>query len=190
MESRVKAEALLRLFAALMLILSACLTRTNSQSKLVFGFYEKTAKSSDLKSFVIAEYIFIAAASYNLLQVIRCFFSLSPQNFARPKPNSTVSYKLLAWLSFLLDQITAYIVFTVNSTASAEAAVALTGVESLQWIKWCNTYTRFCYQAGGHIICAFVAWFFLAGVAAISASNVFSFYSPKHFLYLKKVLIK
>lgn len=186
MENKLKTELLLRLSAALILVLAAMLIRTNSETKLIYGLYENTAKSKDLRAFMISEYVFLAAASYSFLHTIRCFFSSSAKGFTEPK--STVSVNFLPWLSLVLDQVTAYLVFASNIAAAAGAAMAITGSDSLQWIKLCNIYTRFCYQAGGHIGCGAVASLLLAIVAGLSAFNVFSFYSPKHFLALKRLL--
>ncbi|KAL9259013.1 CASP-like protein [Drosera capensis] len=185
MESKLKTELLLRLSAALILVLAAILIRTNSETKLIYGLYENTAKSKDLRAFMISEYVFLAAASYSFLQTIRRFSS-SAKGFTEPK--STVSVNFLPWLSLVLDQVTAYLVFASNIAAAAGAAMAITGSDNLQWIKLCNIYTRFCYQAGGHIGCGAAASLLLAIVAGLSAFNVFSFYSPKHFLALKRLL--
>ncbi|GAB2219143.1 hypothetical protein Droror1_Dr00006773 [Drosera rotundifolia] len=180
-----KAQVLLRLSAAILLILAACLTHTNAQTKVLFDIYEKRATSKDLPVLIIGEYVFFAAASYNLLQVMR-LFSLSAQQITVPK--FALSYSVLPWLFFILDQAVVYMLYAINFAEVGVAIPALFGVDSLQWLKMCSYYTRFCYQAAGHVLCSFTAAFLLIFVAAISASNVLRFYSPKHFLSLKRSL--
>ncbi|GMH17810.1 hypothetical protein Nepgr_019651 [Nepenthes gracilis] len=185
MEVSRKCEALLRLLALAVLVLTACLIRTNTQTKLLFGFYRKKATFKDLDAYVVSLYVDLAAAGYNLLQFIRC---LSPR-FLQPSAGTKLTVLpcdvIQYWLCFLLDQATAYLVFAANCSATALSVMAVTGSKSLQWMKLCDKYTRFCYQAGGHLFCGVVASLLLAAVASASAFNLFRFYSPKYFMSRK-----
>ncbi|GAB4838227.1 hypothetical protein Ancab_027758 [Ancistrocladus abbreviatus] len=179
-----KGEALLRLLAVCVLILTSCLIRTNTQTKLLFGVLSERATFKDIDIFVISVYINLAVAGYNLLQFIRCLTICFYQH--PPATKLTVFSNTLHWLFFLLDQVTVYLVFATNCAAASVAMLAVTGSKNMQWMKLCNIYTRFCYQAGGHIFCGCVASILLASVSSISAFNLFSFYSPKQFMSLKR----
>lgn len=73
----------------------------------------------------------------------------------------------------------------LQQTRLPASALAITGAESLQWMKWCNKFTSFCIQVGGALLCGYAATFFMAIVSSLSAFSVLRLYSPKHFLALK-----
>ncbi|XP_059287153.1 CASP-like protein 2C1 isoform X2 [Lycium ferocissimum] len=97
------------------------------------------------------------------------------------------SYKN-CWLFFFLDQVVVYTVFAANTAAIQASAVALFGVKSLQWMKLCNKFPKFCIQIASALIVGYVAVLLLAVVSSISAYQLFRLYSPKHFLKLKRKL--
>ncbi|CAI9765738.1 unnamed protein product [Fraxinus pennsylvanica] len=78
-----------------------------------------------------------------------------------------------------------YTVFAANSAAVQASTFALIGESSLQWMKLCNRFTRFCTQIAGALLCGYVASIFMAVISAMSAYNLFRFYSSKQFLLLK-----
>lgn len=160
------------------LVLIACLAGLDSETKVIF-YVQKKASFRDLRALVGLLYITSLAAAYNLL-VLGCY-SFS----AWCKGSSAESYTYLAWLRFVLDQAAVYVVFAGNLAATEHALLVVTGEKNFQWMKWCNKYTRFCFQIGGSLSCGFVASLVMASIATISAFNLFRFYSPKKFLRLK-----
>lgn len=173
-----KVEALLRLCAILILVLTGCLVGLDSQTKVVF-YVEKKASFKDLRALIGLMYITSLAAAYNLLQL--SYYSFS----AWCKGSSVESNRYLAWLSYVLDQAAVYVVFAGNLAAFEHSLLVETGENNFQWLKWCNTYARFCFQIGGSLLCGCVASLIMVFIASISAFNLFRLYSPKKFLLLK-----
>ncbi|KAK8478098.1 hypothetical protein V6N13_144626 [Hibiscus sabdariffa] len=173
-----KTEALLRLTAISLLVLTACLVGFDSQRKVIF-YIDKKASFKDLRALVGLVYITSLAAAYNLVQLSCSSFS------ARCKRSSLQSCRYLAWLRFILDQAAVYVVFAGNLAATQHALLVVTGEDEFQWLKWCNKYTRFCVQIGGSLLCGFVASLAMIFIASISAFNLFRLYSPTHFMRLK-----
>ncbi|XVF70034.1 hypothetical protein PTKIN_Ptkin11bG0128900 [Pterospermum kingtungense] len=174
-----KIEAFLRLFAISMLVFTACLVGFDSQTQVIF-YVQKKASFRDLRALVGLVYITSSAAAYNLL-LLGCY-SFS----AWCKGSTSVeSYVYLAWLRYLLDQAAVYVVFAGNLAACEHSLLVVTGQMNFQWMKWCNNFTRYCFQIGGSLFCGFVASLVMGFVASISAFNLFRFYSPKKFLVLK-----
>ncbi|KAE8700140.1 CASP-like protein 2C1 [Hibiscus syriacus] len=173
-----KMEALLRLTAISMLVLTACLVGFDSQTKVVF-YIEKKASFKDLRALVGLVYVTSLAAAYNLLQLSCSSFS------ARCKGSSLQSCTYLAWLRFVLDQAAVYVVFAGNLAATEHALLVVTGEENFQWVKWCGKYSRFCVQIGGSLLCGFGASVAMIFIASISAFNLFRLYSPTKFMHLK-----
>ncbi|XP_022731704.1 CASP-like protein XL3 [Durio zibethinus] len=173
-----KIEAILRLCAVLILVLTVCLVAFDSQTKVIF-YIEKKASFKNLRALVGLVYITSLAAAYNLLQLSCYSFS------ACCKGISVQSYTYLAWLRYVLDQAAVYVVFAGNLAAFEHALLVVTGEENFQWLKWCNKYTRFCFQIGGSLLCGCVASLIMFFIASISAFNLFRLYSPKKFLLLK-----
>ncbi|GKV47049.1 hypothetical protein SLEP1_g53988 [Rubroshorea leprosula] len=171
-------EALLRLSATLLLVLTALLVGLDSQTRLIF-FVQKKASFTVLNALEGLVYATSIAAAYNFLQLCRYTF---PYWF---EGNSKKSYRYLAWLCYILDQVTVYVVFATTSAALEQSLLAITGAKSVQWMKLCNKFTRFCFQIGGAICCAYIASIILILVASISAFNLFRLYSPKKFLLVK-----
>ncbi|CAN4106507.1 unnamed protein product [Withania somnifera] len=182
MDDIVRKEFLLRLFATLLLVLTACLVGFDSQTKVLFYTYHLKATFKYLDALRVLLWIDAAAAGYNALQLLRCFFLTTSKGDIKQS-----SYKNY-WLFFLLDQAIVYSVFATNSAATEAAAIALVGVKSLQWMKICNKFTRFCIQMGGALLLGYLAVLPLALLSSLSAFQLFRLYSPKHFLKLKNKL--
>nr|CAN64184.1 hypothetical protein VITISV_022648 [Vitis vinifera] len=128
--SLARAEAFLRLFAILVLVLTACLLGFDTQTKLLFSTIKKTATFRDLGALQVVVYVDSVAAGYNLLQLGRGFIS------AKLKGKLiNVSYVTLPWVCFLLDQAAVYTVFSANTAALQASIIAVTGESSLQWMK-------------------------------------------------------
>ncbi|XP_024927410.3 CASP-like protein 2C1 isoform X2 [Ziziphus jujuba] len=153
-------EVLLRICSVLVLVLTACLVGLDTQTKR-FTFFERKATFRDLQ-----------ALSCSVLS-------------ARFDVNWKGSHIYLAWVCFLLDQIAIYITFAANSAALQASLLSLTGAKDFQWMKLCNTFTRFCFQIGGGLLSGFSACLLMAAMSSISAFNLFRLYSPKRFLFLK-----
>ncbi|TXG60996.1 hypothetical protein EZV62_012359 [Acer yangbiense] len=83
------------------------------------------------------------------------------------------------------SMVVVYLTFATNSAAVEHAILAITGMKEFQWMKWCNRFTRFCFQVGGAIVCGYVACALMASLTFISAFNLFRLYSPQKFLRLK-----
>uniref|UniRef100_A0A3Q7H740 CASP-like protein n=1 Tax=Solanum lycopersicum TaxID=4081 RepID=A0A3Q7H740_SOLLC len=160
----VRVEFLLRLLAILLLVLTACLVGFDSQTKVVFLTVQIKANFKYLGALSVLVWIDAAAAIYNVLQLLRCFFIAT-------------------------SKVVVYIVFAANSAAIEASAIALIGIKSLQWMKICNRFTRFCIQIGAALILGYIAVLILFLVSSISAFQLFRLYSPKHFLKLKTKLI-
>ncbi|XP_060171552.1 CASP-like protein 2C1 isoform X1 [Lycium barbarum] len=177
----VRKEFFLRLFATVFLVLTAVLVGFDTQTKVLFYVHRKaTFKYLNVLSVLV--WIDVAVACYNVLQLLRCFFISTSRGDAKQS-----SYKN-CWLFFFLDQVVVYTVFAVNTAAIQASAVALFGVKSLQWMKLCNKFPKFCIQIASALILGYVAVLLLAVVSSISAYQLFRLYSPKHFLKLKRKL--
>ncbi|XP_055824634.1 CASP-like protein 2C1 [Solanum dulcamara] len=179
----VRIELLLRLFATLLLVLTACLVGFDSQTKVVFLSVHIKANFKYLDALCVLVWIDAAAAIYNILQLLKCFYITTSKGDI--KQSSHKNY----WFFFFLDQAVVYIVFAGNSAAIEASAIALIGIKSLQWMKMCNRFTRFCIQIGAALILGYLAVLLLFMVSSLSAFQLFRLYSPKHFLKLKSKLI-
>ncbi|KAF5749432.1 hypothetical protein HS088_TW04G01401 [Tripterygium wilfordii] len=173
-----KIEPFLRVCAILVLALTACLDGLDSQSKTLF-YMERKVTFTSLNSLSALVYVASAAAVYNMLQVVR--WSL----LGFHKSNSKGSHIYLAWLCYLLDQLGVYIVFGATSAAMVHSAMVISGVKKFQWMKWCNKFTRFCFQIGGALACGYTACALMLLISFISAFNLFRLYLPQKFLLLK-----
>ncbi|CAA2994963.1 CASP 2C1 [Olea europaea subsp. europaea] len=172
-------EAFLRVLVILIMVLTACLVGFDAQTKLLFYSIVRKATFRDMNALIVLVWIDSAAAVYNLLQLFRGYV------LPGSKEDLTSNYKYLAWSLFLLDQAAVYIVFAANSAAVQASMFAVTGESSLQWMKLCNRFTRFCMQIAGALLCGYFASIFMAVISAMSAYNLFRFYSSKQFLLLK-----
>ncbi|XP_065850440.1 CASP-like protein 2C1 [Euphorbia lathyris] len=178
-----KIEAFLRIFAILMLVMSACLLGFDSQTKTI-AYLQKRVTYKDLKSLFVLMNIACVAAVYNILQLSK-YYILNRWY----KGNLKGSNRYLAWFCFFFDQIAVYVTYAATTAAVGESLIAVTGVEIFQWMEWCNKFTRFCFQIGGVVFCCFLAFLLMASISFISAFNLFRLYSPKHFLHFKPSLI-
>ncbi|KAK0572320.1 hypothetical protein LWI29_029749 [Acer saccharum] len=176
-----KIEAFLRLCATLVLGLTACTLGLSTQSKLIFYIHRKIT-FRDLHALECMVYVASLAAVYNLLQLSRCVFSTYYSNGNLNKSNKYLSW---VWICYLLDQVVVYLTLATNSAAVEHSILAITGMKEFQWMKWCNRFTRFCFQVGGAIVCGYVACALMASLTFISAFNLFRLYSPQKFLRLK-----
>ncbi|GAU21013.1 hypothetical protein TSUD_201620 [Trifolium subterraneum] len=176
-----KWEVCLRVIAILFLVSTACLVAFDTQTKVIFLTYSKKATYKDLDALKILVYVTSTAAGYNLLQLCKHTFSALPSisNF------KSSYYMYIAWITFLLDQITVYLTFTANSAAFQAAIFALNGSEAFQWMKICNKFTRFCEQIGVAFLCGYIASLLMAVFSTISAYKVLRMYSSKRFMRLK-----
>ncbi|OAY31916.1 CASP-like protein 2C1 [Manihot esculenta] len=174
-----KIQNFLRLCSILLLILAACLVGFDSQTKSIV-YLEKKVSYKVLQAFPTLVYVDAVAAAYNLLQLISRISFLSEY-----KGSFKSSYRYVYWCCYLVDQIAVYITFAASSAALEQSVLVLTGAEALYWMKWCNKFTRFCFQIGGALFCNYAACALMAFISSISAFNLFRLYSPKHFLVLK-----
>ncbi|XP_047308721.1 CASP-like protein 2C1 [Impatiens glandulifera] len=177
-------EGVLRLGAAVLLVVTACLVALDSQTKFLYYQIAKKATYKELNALYVVVWVHSAAAIYSLLQSGRCFFFAAPIHHGTSRP-ATSSYLTTATLCFILDQVVVYGVFSTNSAGVEASIMAITGADSFQWMKLCNKFTRFCYQIGGALLCGYVACLLMIVVSSISAFNLFRLYSPNKFLILK-----
>ncbi|KAI6682560.1 hypothetical protein NL676_036441 [Syzygium grande] len=175
-----KIEALLRVCAILLLVLTACLVAMDAQTKLIVYTYAKKATFRDLNALPVLVYIDGVVAGYNLLQLSRCSVSACYK-----REIQSPLLKNLSWVHFLLDQVAVYIVFATTAASTQASLLAVTGSKAMQWMKLCNRYTRFCFQIGGALLCGYAACIVLALTSFLSAYNLFRLYSPTKFLQLK-----
>ncbi|CAN1222820.1 CASP-like protein 2C1 [Linum grandiflorum] len=61
----------------------------------------------------------------------------------------------------------------------------MTGESDMQWLKWCDKFTRFCVQIGGGLLSSFLSSILMSLLSFISAFRLFRLYSPNRFLRLK-----
>ncbi|PIA28642.1 hypothetical protein AQUCO_06800068v1 [Aquilegia coerulea] len=177
---------LLRLLSMLLLVSTALIVGLDTQKKFIFSTFERKATVKDIDALllvslslsVLLTIIDSVCAGYNLLQLSDSFF----HHFNGNRKGFNIK---LAWFSLLLDQVVAYTSFGATSAAAQASVIALMGVNSLQWLKMCNLYTRFCIQIGGGLACGYVASLLMVVVSAFSAFNLFRFYSSTKFLSLK-----
>ncbi|KAI3444146.1 hypothetical protein Pfo_000811 [Paulownia fortunei] len=174
-----KVEAFLRILSTLLLALAACLVGFDTQTKDLFHLVTKKATFRDLNALYVIVWIDTAGAVYNLLQLFRSYI------LPGFRKDPTASYRYLAWGIYLSDQAAAYVVFAANMAAVQGSSLAVTGEKSFQWMKLCNSYTRFCIQIGGALLCSCTAAILMAITSSISAYALFRLYSPKNFLLLK-----
>ncbi|CAA0809708.1 CASP-like protein 2C1 [Striga hermonthica] len=166
-------EALLRIISVVMLALTACLVAFDSQTKTLFFTLTKTATFRDMNALYVIVWIDTAVATYNLLQLLRGYM------LPGFRKDLTPSHRFVGWAVYLLDQVATYTVFAGNTAAVQASMLAVTGEKSLQWMKVCNKFTRFCTQIGGALLCGYVAAILMVITSSISAYGLFRLYSPK-----------
>ncbi|XP_062078644.1 CASP-like protein 2C1 [Humulus lupulus] len=172
-----KAQLLLRISAVLVLVLTASLVGSNTQTKVLIVRQKATFRALD--ALYVSVYVYSIAAGYNLLRLCNIPAWFHPNN------NFKGLNLALAWASFLLDQAVVYVTFGATTAATQASIMAITGQKEFQWMKLCNRFTRFCIQMGGAMLCAYLACFLMILITSFSAFNLFSHYSPKQFLLLK-----
>ncbi|KDP36414.1 hypothetical protein JCGZ_08683 [Jatropha curcas] len=170
-----KLEAFLRFSSIFLLLMTSLLIGLDSETKSVV-YMEKKVTCKDLKALLVLVYVDAVAAAYNLLQLSRCF---------KASYKSEASYRSVAWSCFLLDQIVVYITFAATAAAIEHSVLVVVGANAFQWMKWCNRFTRFCFQIGGSLFCSVTACALMVFISSISAFNLFRLYSPNQFLLLK-----
>ncbi|XP_022153293.1 CASP-like protein 2C1 [Momordica charantia] len=174
-----RTEGILRFCAIIGLILTVCLLGFDKQTTQIFHV-DKKATFRSLRSLIVIMYVNSVAAGYNLLQLCKCWISAQPKLGASKLGAHYDIY--IFWISFFLDQAIAYVIFAANTAGVEAALLAITGAYNLQWMKLCNRFTRFCFQAGGAFLCGYAASLTMAAISFISAFNLFTHYSPSHFL--------
>ncbi|XP_058207776.1 CASP-like protein 2C1 [Rhododendron vialii] len=179
----VKTESFLRISAALLLVLTACLVGFDSQTKLLFYSIVRKATFRDMNALIVLVWVDSVAAGYNLLHLL-LRSSLCSSRF-KGKNIPMVPHPYMAWFCFFLDQATVYVVFAANSAAMEASFLAVTGSSIFQWMKVCNRFTRFCVQIGGAFLSGIVASVLLIAISFLSAFSLFRLYSPSQFLLLK-----
>ncbi|XP_019463176.1 PREDICTED: CASP-like protein 2C1 [Lupinus angustifolius] len=168
-----RGEVYLRIFAILVLVLTAFLVAFDTQTKVIVLTIEKKATYKDVNALKILVYITSVSAGYNMLQLCKhAAWTYSGSEFKG-------SYISVAWISLLLDQMAVYITFASNSAALEGSVLAITGSQTFEWLKVCNRFTRFCFQIGGAVFCGYVASILMALISTISAYKVFRMYLPK-----------
>ncbi|XP_051120981.1 CASP-like protein 2C1 [Andrographis paniculata] len=184
--TRMRMEDVVRSVSTAMLVLTACLVALDTQTKIIILTFAKKATFTDLNALYVLVWIDAAAASYNLIQLLRSY--MMPRFRQQQQQHQLVScnYLAWAWATYLSDQATVYVVFAANTAATQASILAITGEKSFGWMKLCNRYTRFCMQIGGALFCGYVAVILMAITSSISGYALFRHYSPKHFLILKK----
>ncbi|KAL9254042.1 CASP-like protein [Drosera capensis] len=168
------AELVLRILICVLGVLAAALVGSDSQVRVFFSI-EKKAKFTDMKSMVqlLCDFRFLVAANgiaatYSLIQVLRCVVSMI---------RGTVLFsKSQAWIIFSGDQAVAYLSLSALAAASQSSIYGKQGQEEFQWIKLCNMYGKFCNQAGEGVASAVVVTLSMAIVSSISAYSLFRLY--------------
>ncbi|KAJ3679223.1 hypothetical protein LUZ60_017234 [Juncus effusus] len=171
-EKVTKIEGVLRIICMVLCGMSALLMGLNAQTKTVF-FVERKATVKDIQALWIVTVATAAVAGYQFLQILKCFYL----SFLAENPCSCK--KGNAWFCFLLDQAATYATFATTLAALQGSMVALKGINSLQWTKLCNIYTRFCDQVAGSLLCGAIASFVMVIITSISAYHLFKLYPSK-----------
>lgn len=160
-------ELVLRTLICVLGVLAAALVGSDSQVRVFFSI-EKKAKFTDMKSMVFLVAANGIAATYSLIQVLRCVVGMI---------RGTVLFsKSLAWIIFSGDQAVAYLSLSALAAASQSSIYGKQGQEEFQWIKICNMYGKFCNQAGEGVASAVVVTLSMAIVSSLSAYSLFRLY--------------
>ncbi|KAL1202901.1 CASP-like protein 2C1 [Cardamine amara subsp. amara] len=167
-----EAEVILRLCIVFLLLVTSCLVGLDSQTKNI-TLIEKKVTFRDLFALQVELYIDVVVAAYNLVHLALDWYGIEQKT-----SNSK-------WLSYILDQTAAYVVFAATSAAAQHSLLVITGSRELQWMKWCFKFTRFCIQIGSAIVLNYAAAALMLILSSLSAFNLFRLYSPKRFFHLK-----
>ncbi|CAN1326519.1 CASP-like protein 2C1, partial [Linum perenne] len=188
MKRVVMAECGLRSGAVLSLVAAACLVGFDSETEFVL-FAEKRVTYKDLNSLTALVYVDIAAAAYNLTRLVVMLVMRRCRSEPSKSNGETASFSMVvvsSWVGFILDQqVGVYVTFAATLAALQHSTLVITGENELQWLKWCNKFTRFCVQIGGGLFASFVASILMSFMSFVSAFHLFSLYSPNRFLLLK-----
>ncbi|XP_015879103.2 CASP-like protein 2B1 [Ziziphus jujuba] len=168
MDRRVRvAELVLRSVICGFGLVAALLVGTDSQVREIFSI-QKKAKFTDMKALVFIVIANVIAATYSLVQGLRCAVSMVRGHVLFNKP--------LAWLIFSGDQVMAYVTVAALAAAAQSAVFAKLGQPELQWMKICNMYGKFCNQVGEGIASTLFVSLSMVLVSCISAFNLFRLY--------------
>ncbi|CAL1358497.1 unnamed protein product [Linum trigynum] len=181
-------ECGLRVAAVAALVLAACLVGLDSQTKYIL-FLDKTVTYKNLNSLIALVYVDIAAAAYNLTRLVLTLL-MAGRSYRRSASSSSetlLNAPIVSWGGYVLDQVGVYVTFVVTLAALQHCTLVITGEKELQWMKWCNKFTRFCLQIGGGLFCNFLACILMALLSFVSGFHLFRLYSPTRFLRLKKM---
>ncbi|XP_044460816.1 CASP-like protein 2B1 [Mangifera indica] len=148
-------------------VLAAVLVGTDSEVKEIFSI-RKTARFTDMKALVFLVIANGIAATYSLLQGVRCAVGMIKGSLLFNKP--------LAWAIFSGDQVVAYLTVAAVAAAAQSAVFAKMGQPDLQWMKLCDMYGKFCNQVGEGIASALVVSLSMVALSSISAFSLFRLY--------------
>ncbi|XP_031273488.1 CASP-like protein 2B1 [Pistacia vera] len=160
-------ELILRCVICGLGVLAAVLVGTDSQVKEIFTI-RKTARFTDMKALVFLVIANGIAATYSLLQGVRCVVGMFKGSLLFNKP--------LAWAIFSGDQVMAYLTVAAVAAAAQSAAFAKMGQPELQWMKLCDMYGKFCNQVGEGIASALLVSLSMVVLSCISAFSLFRLY--------------
>ncbi|EFJ05737.1 hypothetical protein SELMODRAFT_431321 [Selaginella moellendorffii] len=142
------------------------LLKNNVQTTVIAPGIVLQAKYNNTKAPVSLLVLASICCGYAFLQAV-----VSLLSFIRDKRvlNNTV----LAWLTFLLDQVLTYLLLG-SAAATAEAAyIAKRGEDKVQWKAVCGPFKRFCDHFAATVFLSFIAVIAFAVSAAISAYYLF-----------------
>ncbi|XP_031491257.1 CASP-like protein 2B2 [Nymphaea colorata] len=152
--------------------LVAVLVGTDTEVMEIFTL-EKRAKFTDMRSLLFLVIANGMAASYCLVQGLRCAVCLFGES------GSLLLSKPLAWIIFSCDQVMAYVLLSAAAAATQSAALAETGQHEFEWMKLCNLYRKFCTQVGEGIVGSYVVSLSMIALSCVSAFNLFRLYGGK-----------
>ncbi|WOL11665.1 hypothetical protein Cni_G20429 [Canna indica] len=168
LERRMKvAELVLRCAICGFGVLAAALIGSDSQVREFFSV-EKKAKFTDMKALVFLVIVNGIAATYSLVQIVRCVMSMLN--------GGVLLNKALACAIFSCDQVMAYLTLAAAAAAAQAAELGEFGQPELQWMKICDLYKKFCAQSGAGLAGAFAVSFCMVTVSSMSAFNLFRLY--------------
>ncbi|XP_076881527.1 CASP-like protein 2B1 [Bidens hawaiensis] len=161
------AELILRCVVCVLALVSVLLVATNSQVQEIFTI-QKKAKFTDMKALVFLVVVNAVAATYSLLQVLRCGFNVVTGSVVLSKP--------LAWIILSSDQLIAYMMLAALGASLQSAIFAKYSEPELQWMKVCDMYGKFCNQSGEGMASSIVAWLLMVIVTGLSSFSLFRLY--------------
>ncbi|KAK1420030.1 hypothetical protein QVD17_21314 [Tagetes erecta] len=157
-------EVVLRTLISCLGLVAALLLATDTQLKQIITVHKK-AKFTDMKSLVFLVLANGIAATYSVVQLLRCLVR-----------GSVVQNKPLAWLIFSADQVIAYMIVAAIGAAAESAAFAKLGEAQVEWMKICDMYAKFCNQVGQGIATSLFLCATMLFVSALSSFTLFRLY--------------